>query len=221
MSDPGFPLEDRAEAGRRLASRLAGIRLERPVVLAIPRGGVVLGCEIAGALDAELDIVTPRKLKDEHDPELALGAVMHDGSVFLNEQVIAARAVGETYMRIEKEAEIRESMRRFNTYRGGRMYPSLEGRDVIIVDDGIATGATMFVAAGWVRKQEPRRMTIAVPVIPAEMLDSVRGQADELVYLGAPVLFSGIGQFYRNFPQVGDEDVMRMLNGFWDRERRK
>ena len=217
MPDPGFVLEDRAEAGRLLASRLVETELERPVVLAIPRGGVVLGCEIAGALGVELDIVTPRKLKDEHDPELALGAVMHDGSVFLNEQVIAARAVDDAYIRTEKKSEIRESLRRFNAYRGGRMYPSLEGRDIIIVDDGIATGATMFVAAGWVRKQEPKRVTIAVPVIPAEMLDSVRDQADEVVYLEAPALFFGIGQFYRNFPQVDDEEVMRMLSNFWHR----
>ncbi len=204
-------LNDREEAGVLLAGRLTGLKLRNPIILAIPRGGVVLGCKIAKSLNAELDIITPRKLKDQYDPELALGAVMYDGTTFLNEQVISVRNVDSKYLENEKSEEMKESLRRLNTYKGKKEYPRFEGRDVVIVDDGIATGATMIVATEWMRKQNPGRIIIAVPVVPAEMLDSMEGLADRIVYLDAPEFFFGIGQFYKYFPQVEDSEVIDIL----------
>lgn len=208
-------LQDRIEAGILLAKKLKGMNLKDPLILAIPRGGVILGYEIAERLHGDLDIVTPRKLKDEYDTELAIGAVMPDGSLFLNEEVIRLRSIPDSYIEMEKNAEIKESLRRLAEYRGGREYPEIKDRIVILVDDGIATGATMIAAARWVRKKDPKYVIIAVPVIPAEMLDMMGGQADKIVYLDASPFFFGIGQFYRDFPQVEDSEVIRILKSYW------
>src|SRR6185437_15778057 len=127
--------------------------LERPLVLAIPRGGVIVGYEVAKALGAELDIIVPRKIGAPGEPELAIGAVMHDGSLFLNERV--ARWVGGSpeYIEEERKRQVAEALRRLHSYRGERPYPGLSGRDIVIVDDGIATGATITAALRWLRGQ--------------------------------------------------------------------
>lgn len=209
--------ENRQEAGRLLAAKLKKLKPKDALVLAIPRGGVVLGCEVARALDAELDIVTPRKLGAPFNPELAIGAIMPDGSAFLNEQVIALAAVPFYYIEEEKGRQMQESLRRLNAYRGNRKYPAIKGRTVVLVDDGIATGATMIAAARWVKKQGALRTIIAAPVIPPEAVFAFKKEADEVVYLTVPEFFYGIGQFYRDFGQVEDLEVINLLNNYWNK----
>ncbi len=210
-----FMLKDRNEAGLLLAEKLKDLKIKNPLILAIPRGGVMVAYEIAKRIGAELDIVTPRKLKDKYDPELAIGAVMPDGSTFLNEEVIAARGIEIAYIEKEKELEINESLRRLNAYRGIREYPKLNGRIVILVDDGIATGATAIAAIKWIRKHDPKKIIVAVPVIAADILDKLRREADDVIYLNVPELFFGIGQFYREFEQVEDGEVIKILDSYW------
>lgn len=212
-----FMLNDRKEAGLLLAAKLKGAGIGNALVLAIPRGGVVLGQEIAGELGAELDIVTPRKLKHPENPELAIGAVMPDGSVYLNEQVLAISPVASSYMDEEKRREVRESQRRLEAYRGRRPYPQVKGRTVILVDDGIATGATMVAAARWVRAQGASDVVVAIPVIPRDTLYLLREIVSSVVYLAVPEVFYAIGQFYRRFEQVEDNEVMEMLDEYWKR----
>lgn len=211
-----FILKDRKEAGLLLARKLKGLNLDNPIILAIPRGGVVIGYEIAKAIKGELDIITPRKLKDQNDPELAIGAVMPDGSTFLNEQVISAREISSGYMDKEKKIEIAEAIRRMDAYRGGRRYPEIKGRNIVLVDDGIATGATMIAAERWIKKQNPKKVVIAVPVIPTDMLETISAYADSIIYLEASPFFFGIGQFYKEFPQVEDSEVIGMLKKYWN-----
>lgn len=207
--------EDRKQAAKLLAAKLKELGLKKPIVLAIPRGGIVIGCEVAKGLGAELDIVTPRKLHDPVDEELALGAVMLDGSTFLNQEAIGARAVPPSYIEQEKKRQMKESARRMSVYRGDRPYPSLRGRTVVIVDDGVATGATMISAARWVRKQGAGKTVIAVPMLPGDMVGALEREADALVYLESPIAFFGIGQFYRNFDQVEDAEAVRLLKSYW------
>jgi putative phosphoribosyl transferase len=206
-----FMLKDRKEAGFLLAEKLKKLNLKDAVVLAIPRGGVIIGYEIAKVIDAEFDIVTPRKLKAPNDPELAIGAIMPDGSIFLNEEVIEIRNVPNTYIEREKKEEMTEAKRRLSVYRPDKPYPKIKDRTVILVDDGIATGATMMAAARWAKKQNPKKIIIAIPVIPADFLDIVKGAVDEVIYLHTTQFFFGIGQFYRSFPQVGDAEVISIL----------
>lgn len=202
---------NRADAGRLLADRLKELSMSDPIVLAIPRGGVVVGAEISRALKCGLDIVAPRKLTDPNEPELAIGAVMPDGSVYLNSEVIAIRMVPRQYIEEEKARQMAEASRRMSAYRKGKPYPKLGSRTVILVDDGIATGATAIAAARWIRKQRPSSLIIATPVIPEEMLGTVSAEADRLVYLKAPTLFAAIGQFYTEFDQVEDAEVIKLL----------
>ncbi|MDE1823598.1 MAG: phosphoribosyltransferase, partial [Candidatus Micrarchaeota archaeon] len=153
---------DRREAGKLLAKRVMDLNPKDALVLAIPRGGIVIGYEIAKSIDADLDIVVPRKLRDPWNEELAIGSVMPDGSMFLNERVIALRPVPSDYIEKERDIQTKEAQRRLSAYRGERPYPELKGRTVIIVDDGIATGSTMESASRWVKGQEASRIIIAV-----------------------------------------------------------
>lgn len=216
-SDNGFMLRDRKEAAQLLAEKLKKLTPRNALILAIPRGGIIIGAVIADAVGAELDIVTPRKLHDREDPELAIGAVMPDGSTFLNEEIIRIRGVSDSYIKKEKELQIAESSRRLKVYRGERPYPQIKGRTVVLVDDGIATGATMFAALRWAKKQKAARIIVAVPVIPPETLVALRGEADEVVYLACPEFFYAIGQFYEKFEQVEDSEATLLLRGYWEK----
>lgn len=202
---------DRRDAGRRLGMALLQYKGENPYILAIPRGGVVVGYEVAAALDAPLDIVVPRKLRAPHNPELAIGAVAHDGSIYLDERLARELGVDEEYLLREVEAQKEEIRRRMALYRGDRPFPSLEERCAIVVDDGIATGSTMIVALRAIRGVRPKKLVAAIPVAPPEGVERLRQEADDVVCLATPVLFYAVGQFYEDFRQTEDAEVLDLL----------
>ncbi len=211
----GNRFKNRNEAGAMLAEKLFEKNIENPLVLGIPRGGVPVAYEVARRLHAELDIVSPMKLRDPYEPELAIGAVMHDGSTFLNYETIEIRGVDDKYIEIERGLRTKESARRMREYRGNRKYPSINGRNVVVVDDGIATGATAITAARWLRKQHAKRLVIAVPVMPKDMEREMSSEADEIVCLLTPEVFFGVGSFYDEFGQVEDKEVVALLEEYW------
>ena len=205
------PFVDRVDAGRRLASALKDLVDKDAVVLAIPRGGVVVGYEVAKALDLPLDIIIPRKIGAPSNPELAIGAMTEDGTVLLDERIVESLRVSEEYIRQESEAQKREIQRRLTLYRGDVPYPILENRSVIIVDDGIATGSTMKAALASVRNRGARSVIVAIPVGPPSTIRELEEKADMVVCLRTPEPFYAIGQFYANFAQTLDEQVTRLL----------
>ena len=201
-----LPFQDRQDAAHQLAAALAHYRGRTPLVLAIPRGGVPVGRIVAGLLGGELDVVLVRKLGAPLNPELAIGAVDEQGAVMLNEN---AEWTGADAAYVDREAQrqlelIRERRRR---YGAGRTPAPVRGRTVIVVDDGLATGATMIAALCALRAQDPERLVCAVPVASAESLAEVRHHADEVVCLATPTPFHGVGLHYRDFAAVDDEEV--------------
>ncbi|MGH2375802.1 MAG: phosphoribosyltransferase [bacterium] len=200
---------DRRDAGRRLAAALGGLRDRRPIVIAVPRGGVVVGHEVATHLGAPLDVIVPRKLRAPFNPELAIGAVAEGGAVFIDEGI--ARGIEAVYVAQEIAAQRAEIVRRVHVYRGDRTIPPLEGRVAVVVDDGIATGATMIAALRAVRALAPSRLVAAVPVAPPDGIARLAREADEMVCLVAPSVFHAVGQFYENFAQVDDHEVTALL----------
>ena len=203
--------QNRVEAGRKLAENLSAYKGREVLVLAIPRGGVVVGYEVAKALGASLDIITPRKIGAPHNPELAIGAVTQDGSVILNPEIVQYLEVPDQYIEQEKRRQIKEIERRMRKYRGDVVYPALEGRIVILVDDGIATGATVRAAIASVRRQNPSMLILAVPVGARDTIEKLTSEVDIMVCLSTPTPFYAIGQFYRNFEQTTDEEVITLL----------
>ncbi len=208
-----MPFRDRIEAGRRLAEALLIHKSEEPVVLALPRGGVPVAAEVARALKAPLDLVLVRKIGVPQHPELAMGAVVDgaDPLVVRNEDVIAMAQVPDSEFNAVCKQELAEIKRRRTRYVGSRAHPKLEGRTVIVVDDGIATGATTRAALRSVRKQKPRRLVLAVPVAPTSSLEDLRSEADEIVCLENYDSFGAVGFYYSDFRQVLDEEVRSLL----------
>jgi len=203
--------ENRAEAGRFLGEELATLGFQRPVVLAIPRGGVVVGRVVADLLGAPLDVVVPRKIRAPNNPELGLGAVAQ-GVTFLDEKLIAMLRVTPEYLQKEVAAELLEVERRSTLYRAGRPGIDLAGMTAIIVDDGIATGGTAIAALRWARSYETARVVMAAPVAPAPVRARVQVYADDIVILSEPELFFAVGGFYRDFTQVSDAEVVRQMS---------
>ncbi len=203
--------QDRREAGRQLAVALAAYRDRRPFVLAIPRGGVIVGYEVAKALGAPLDVVVPRKLRAPFNPELAVGAVAHDGSVYLDSPLVSHLDVTEEYVREETARQLEEIRRRMQIYRGDRPPAVLEGTTSIVVDDGIATGSTMIAALRATRAARPAHLVAAIPVAPAEGVAMLRREADDVVCLYTPPMFYAVGQFYVDFAQTDDAEVVELL----------
>lgn len=211
LGPDGF--HDRREAGRRLAQRLAPIRAEGPVVLALPRGGVPVAFEVAQALQAPLDLLLVRKLGAPGHEEFAIGAVV-DGDppqVVRNEQVIAALRVPESYIAGETARQVAEIARRRAAYLGDRPPVPVEGRTAVVIDDGIATGATVKAALRGLALARPARLVLAVPVAPPEILEEIRPLVDELHSLLAPEPFRAVGLFYDNFSQTADQEVVALL----------
>jgi predicted phosphoribosyltransferase len=203
---------DRREAGEQLAWRVAALRLAKPVVMGIPRGGVVVAAPIAKALRCPLGVVVARKLGAPHQPELAMGAVTADGSRWLNEDLIAALGVTTAELEAECEAQVAEARRRVEAF-GGIGAPSLTEADAIVVDDGLATGATARAALREVRGRGAARVVLAVPVAPPETADALASEADDVVCLVRAADFLATGQFYEDFGAVNDGTVRELLEG--------
>lgn len=222
---------DRRDAAEQLAKKLEwwkaettkeSIELDKVstniVVLAIPRGGVVIGDVIASNLGSRLDIVVSRKIGAPSNPELAIGAVMPDGSVYTNENIVNHLSIPQEYIDSQAKAEVREIERRLYRFRGNIEYEeSLRGKTVVLVDDGIATGATILAAAKWLRsKNLCKKLVIAAPVAPPSdsTLESLKNLADEVVILYSPEPFYAVGQFYKKFPQVSDDEVIEIMQKY-------
>ena len=208
--------QDRADAGRQLARALAGYKGQQPVVLALPRGGVSVAAEVATALDAPLDVILVRKIGVPFQPELAMGAVV-DGDeplVVRNEAVIRHAGIGEAAFQAVCDSELAEIERRRQRYLGGRERIEVAGRSAIVIDDGIATGATMRAALRATRLRKPKKLILAVPVAPTDSLAVMRREADEIVCLEAHPDLGAIGYYYSDFRAVPDEAVIALLAQF-------
>jgi putative phosphoribosyl transferase len=206
---------NRADAGRQLAKELAHLREGNPVVLALPRGGVPVAFEVAKELDAPLDLMLVRKIGAPGHEEYGIGAVC-DGPepvVVLDKAAVALLAVPAAYIEAERRRQLAEIERRRRLWLGGRSPVGVEGRTVILVDDGIATGGTMRAALKAVRRRRPRHLALAVPVAAPDSLDSLRPEADETVCLSTPAWFNAVGAFYGEFHQLGDQEVTDLLTG--------
>jgi predicted phosphoribosyltransferase len=211
-----LPFHDRRDAGQRLAQALRHYAHRADVVvLALPRGGVPVGFEVARALGAELDLLLVRKLGAPGQPELAIGAIASGGMTVMNAEIVDTLDVGPDAIAAIKAREARELERRERAYRGERHRPQLDGRTVIIVDDGIATGATLRAAIGALRSQAPARIVVAAPVAPADTIATLEREADEVVCLATPSWFGAISQFYVDFAQTDDEEVRALLGQAW------
>lgn len=203
---------DRGDAGVALAEKLALVVGEGAAVtvIGIPRGGVILAEVVAKRLGASFDIVIPRKMGAPGNEELAIGAVMEDGTEYINRYLVTALRVPPAYVEEERAREVAEVKRRIQAYRKPAPY-SILGRTVILVDDGVATGATVIAAARWTKKQEPATLIIAVPVAPAQTVEALKHEADIVVALAAPRDFGAVAEFYEEFTPVGDEQVMSIM----------
>lgn len=210
--------QDRREAAALLAEKLeerygSQFAQEKPLVLAIPRGGVVTGDGVASALGADLDVVVSKKVGAPDQPELAIGAVMHDGSFFPNTEIIRMLGVPDRYIKEQIADRIKEIERRLERFRGGREY-DLQGRTVILTDDGVATGATVFAAIAWLKTQRLKKLIVAMPVGPAETMEKLAQVADDVVVLLAPADFGAVGAFYDDFNQVSDDEVVEIMRKY-------
>jgi putative phosphoribosyl transferase len=207
---------DRSDAGRRLARALASYKSRRAIVLALPRGGVPVAAEVAKALDAPLDLILVRKIGVPGQPELAMGAVV-DGAapiVVRNEEVIELSGITAEEFDAVSARELAEIERRRRLYIGERARAEIAGQTVIVIDDGIATGATTRAALQTIRSRKPKELVLAVPVAPPETIEHLRKEADTLICLETPEPFGAIGYFYRDFRQVSDQEVVAVLKRF-------
>jgi len=204
--------KDRGEAGEKLATRLEKYRGKKNVlVLAIPRGGVVTGDEVARAIEVPLDIIIIRKIGFPGNPELGIGAVSETGAVVLDQSIISADGISQEYIEETIHEERKEIQRRIEKYRRGESLPELAGMTVILVDDGVATGSTIKAAIQALREEELERLVVAVPVSPPSTAKELTEMADEFVCLDTPRSFGAVGNFYRDFSQVTDEEAVAIL----------
>ncbi len=202
---------DRNDAALQLANRLEKFKGENPLILAIPRGGVAIGSVLANKLSGDLDIILTRKLRTPGNPELAMGSVDESGAMYLNESVLAMLRVPPEKIREERHRQLEVIRRRAESYR--RVYPKvpMDGRTVIIVDDGIATGSTMRAAIEAAKAGRAKKLVVALPVGPPEQVAKLEPEVDEVVCLRTPANFMAVGQFYESFEQVSDEEVKQTL----------
>lgn len=203
---------NRTEAGEKLAKKLEYLRGKDAIVLALPRGGVVVGYEISHALSLPLDIIATRKIGHPSNPEYAIGAVDENGTAVFNNAEISS--VNERWLEEELKKQKDEARRRTKMYRKGKKHLTLTGKTVIITDDGIATGFTMRLAVKVVKKENPEKIIVAVPVAPTDSINEIKNEgADEVILLEPPEEFSGsVGAHYQEFEQVEDEEVINLLN---------
>ena len=201
-------IKDRVEAGQLLGDKLIKCNLENPVVLAIPRGGVILGHEIAKKLGCELDVVISKKITPPENPEYAIGAITHDGTLYKGyywDNYSSDENFADELTRKKQEVK-----RRLEEYRRTTEY-DLEGKTIVLVDDGIATGSTVFAILNWLSKQKTEKVLLAIPVIPADTYEAIKDKVLDVVTLEIPTSFSSVGQFYSSFEQVSDDEVREIL----------
>ena len=203
--------QDRTDAGRQLAERLGRLEGEHPMVFALPRGGVVVGYEIAQALRVPLEVFVARKLGAPHNPEFGFGAIAPGGVRVVDERSVWMLGLSEREIQHIAAEEMTELERRERLYRGNRLLPDVRGCTVILVDDGLATGVTARAACRAIRKLGPKRLVLAVPVSAPDTADSMRAEVDELVCLHIPPAFMAVGQWYYDFSQTSDEEVIALL----------
>lgn len=211
---------DRRDAAIRLAEKLqegfdTDFSKQKPIVLAIPRGGVITGDEIATRLGADLDVIISKKIGAPDNPELAVGAVMHDGTFFPNVDIIDTLGIRQSYIDQRISEKMKEIERRLERFRGNKEY-NLEDRIGILVDDGIATGATVFAAINWLKTQNLKKLIVAMPVGPADTIKKLRQVVSNVVVLYSPIVFTSVGAFYEDFSQVSDEEVVHIMTKYRD-----
>jgi putative phosphoribosyl transferase len=211
-----MPFRNRSEAGRRLAVALAGYKEQEPTILALPRGGVAVAADVAAALESPLDLILVRKVGVPFRPELAMGAVVNGGGSIIvrNEEVIKHVGIDEAAFKSACDAEFAEIERRRERYLGNRERAEVAGSTAIVIDDGIATGATTRAALRATRRRNPKRLVLAVPLAPSDSLSELRREADEIVCLEEHPMLEAIGFYYHNFRQVSDEEVIEILQRF-------
>ena len=205
------PFRDRKEAGERLAKDLVGMKLQDPIVLAIPRGGVVVGVELARALGAELDVVVSRKLRVPYQTELAFGALGEDGTLVLDHHLIEKVGLSSTQIQQEQDYQREQIRQRVARFRRDKPAVELANRSVIVTDDGIATGSTMLAALKTLRTNEPLELIVAVPVAPKHQLELIARHCDRIVCLYSPEDFMAVGQFYESFEPIEDQQVEQLM----------
>lgn len=203
--------KDRQDAGNLLSLKLIKFKNSKnTLLLALPRGGVIIASPISKSLALPLDIIIPRKIGAPSNEELAIGAICQE-EIVLNQNLIEALHVHENYLKKTIDEEKREAIRRNNIYRKNKMLPQIENKIIILIDDGIATGSTMEVAVKYVRTKKPKQVVIAIPILPSSQVKFFKQISDELIYLDAPENFSAIGNFYEDFDQVSDQEVLAAL----------
>ena len=211
VSHSGEPFQSRFQAGLLLAQELADLHDKKSVVLGIPRGGIVVAKSLAQEIGADLDITISRKLGAPGQSELAIGALAENGDIYLNQNVLDELSVPDSYIEQEKERQIEEIKRRSQLIRGVLPKVPLAGRLVVVTDDGVATGSTMQAAVWAIRREKPQKLIVAIPVASEEAVSNLAKDVDELVCLRMPANFYAVGQFYLQFSQVTDEEVLEIL----------
>lgn len=202
---------DREDAGRQLAEKMLSRRWDNPLILGVPRGGVVIAYFLRERLGGELDLYITRKIGAPRQPELAVGAVSGDGSFIVNRDIVEHLKIPDDYLKAKAAEEQEEIKRRMRVYRGDRPLPVFEGRQIVLVDDGVATGSTLQAAIEGLKESNPAELILAVPVGPPDTLQRLGEEVDELFYLKAPPEFAAVGQFYLRFNQVEDKEVINFL----------
>lgn len=216
--------ENREHAARLLAERLRSlyqvqrkvdINKSNTIILAIPRGGVVTGDVLASILGLKLDIIVSRKIGAPDNPELAVGAVMHDGTFFANYDILKILQIPDKYIKENIAIQMKEIQRRLLLFRHSQHY-DLSGKIVVLVDDGIATGASILAAIQWIKKQSPKSLIVAIPVAPKDAIQKLEGEqgVDHVVVIETPEPFGAVGSFYDDFSQVNDDEVLRIMNKY-------
>lgn len=203
---------DRYEAGKKLSDKLEKFKDEDAIVFAIPRGGIETAYNSIKRFDFKWDLITPRKIGSPHNEEVAIGAVSVDGSYIVDEKIINWLNISDEYIKKQVDLEVKEIKRRLKEYRGNTELPDVRNKVTIVMDDGIATGYTLLAAIKTIKKLEPKRIVIAVPVAPAEIVDRLNKIVDEVICLLTPDDFYAVGAYYKNFPQVTDEKFFEIVN---------
>lgn len=205
---------NREEAGKILGAKVKEKNYGKDtLILGIPRGGVIVAREVAKVLDCKLDVIIPRKLRSPFNPELAFGAISDDESIVIDESLVSLLNISKEYIEQEKKTQLEEIKRRRKKYNMDKLLPDMEGKTVILVDDGVATGATMKAGVISVKKKKPEKILVAIPVASPQSVEELKEMADEVICLYAPAYFAAVGQFYIEFSQTSDDEVINTLSG--------